>query len=228
MSGPQTIQLYRSQITTFLNAGALNQVIWKAGPNGSRISGISASQDDTATSLIKFFKGTVLTDNAQSMAGLGTPGASLTPVLALTKAANDTFTRTNGSFITDGWQVGTQGCIINSSKNLQNQILFYPTTVVAGTITLTGTPLNASDAAPSGNLQFASVALLWSKALVNGAGNADATPALNMLSSTNYPVIYAQPDGYLLLGPNQLLIANIAAAPAASKNVAIVVDGGDY
>lgn len=228
MPGPLFIAAYRSQTTPFLNAGALNQVIWRAGPNGSRIHGISASQDDTATSLIKFFKGIVLTDNAQVMPGAGTPGAGLTPVLALTKAANDTFTRTNGSFITDGWQVGTQGCIIDESKNLQNQILFYPTTVVAGTITLTGTPLNATDAAPSGNIKLASVALLWSKALVASCGNADATPALNMLSTTNYPGLYAAPDTFLTLGPNQLLIANIAAAPAASKNVYLVVDGGDY
>lgn len=227
MPGPLFVGQYRSVTTTFLNAGALNQPIYKAGPNGSRIHGISASQDDTATSLIKFYKATVLTDNR-----LAYPGAPDTlgkgPILALTKAATDTATRTNGSFVSDGWLVGNLACIINSSDNLQNQILSYITAVAAGTLSFNGTPMNASAATPATDLQICSCFLLWSKALVNGAGNADATPALNMLSTTNYPGLYASPDTFLTLGPNQILIANIAAAPASAKNVSIVVDAGDY
>ena len=66
---PMLIQKLRTERIQFVNGGAPVQPLWKAGPRGSRIHLISASQDDTGTPLMSFFRGHVLTDNAMPAPG---------------------------------------------------------------------------------------------------------------------------------------------------------------
>jgi len=227
MATPVLIQKYRTQQTIFLNAGALVQPIWQAGPNGSRIHAISFTQTDTNAGVLQLFQGKVLTDNA-----LCAPNypryQGLPPVLAITKAATDTVTRTNGSFIADGWRVGQICFAINENVNPQNQVLQIVTTVAAATLSLGANIFNATDATPGAGLQLVMGNLLDSITNVSGAGNTNAVPALNLMSTTNFPSFLPSPDTFLLLDSFEYLLLSVATAPASTKQYSCTVYGGDY
>ena len=239
-TAPTFVNNYRSGSCRFVNAGEHVAVLFRGGPNGSRIHKISAAQDTTQTVDLQFFKARVLTDNSRVAPFVhpeGT-GLGLHPVLALTNTTNSTITRTNGSFIQDGWRLQDGLAVLGSNTNIQNQIIGHPTTVAAGTLTFTGVMFQAADASPSPLLQLARTRLLFSKALISGAGNSGSVAGLNYMDTTLYPSLLASPDSFILLGPDELLLAgwgaygavfaSLVALPAVNKSVDIDCEGGDY
>lgn len=229
-TSPQFIATTRTNGIQFVASGAPAQVAWKAGPYGSRIHLMSASQDDTTTGTLSIYRGKVLTDNSLPYVDfpLTRTVKGLPPVLTATKTTNDHLDRTNGSFIQDGWVAGMMLGIINASDNLQNQIIAHVTTVAATTLTYTGTPLNATASAMSVNTQLVQCDLLWSVSMVSGAGNSNSVAAINLMSTTNFPSFLSAPDTFFVLGPGELLIVNCGTLPASNKSINVVVAGGDY
>lgn len=239
-TAPTFVNNYRSGSCRFVNAGEHVAVLYRAGPNGSRIHKISASQDTTQTVDISFFKGKILTDNARATPFVQPEdsGLGLYPVLTITAATNTTITRTNGSFIQDGWRLQDGLAILGSTTNIQNQVIAHPTTVAATTLTFTGLVCQAADTACPPQMQLARTKLLFSKALISGAGNTGTVAAINDMDTTLYPSLLAAPDQFILLGPNELLLAHwgpygaafasLTALPAVNKSVDIDCEGGDY
>lgn len=236
-TAPTFVNGYRNGSCRFVNAGEHVAVLFRGGPNGSRIHKISLAQDTTQAVDISFFKAKILTDNARVAAGIQPEdsGLGLTPVLAL---GTNTITRTNGSFIQDGWRLQDAVAVLGSNTNIQNQTIAHMTTVAATTLTFTAAQWQAADATPSPTMQLARARLLWSKSMVSGSGNTTAVPADNLLSITNYPSLLAAPDQFVLLGPGELLLAHwgpygavhgsLTALPAVNKSIDIDCEGGDY
>jgi hypothetical protein len=224
---PQFVASYRNTYTQYVNAGAKAQVIWQAGSAGSRIHAIRATQDDTGTGVLSLYRGRILTDNALPFPNARRPVVGKAPILAATKTTNDHLDRTNGSFVQDGWVAGMNCAILDSTDNPQNQVIAHVTTVVAATLTYTGTPLNATAATMAASTVLALVNLLDAATLVASAGTS-GVPGMNLFSTTNDPSLLAAPDGFLILGPYELLVVNLATLPAANTSVNVTVDGGEY
>ena len=224
---PTFVANYRSQITQFVNGGAPAQAVWRAGPNGSRIHLMSATQDDTTTAVMAVYQGKILTDNSKASPLLPEDYQGLTPILALTNSTNSTITRTNGSFIQDGWSVSKLLAVLKAWDNPANQVIAHPTTVATQTLTFTGVVFNGAAASPSPNLQLAAVNLLWTVSMVASAGTGGVA-AINLMSTTYYPGFLASPDTFLALGPNEVLVVNCGTLPAANKSIMITVVGGDW
>ena len=238
-TAPIFIANQRANDIQFAAAGAKTQCLWQAGPNGSRLQASYMTQDDTTTSVMQLFRGVVLTDNGRPMPIAPFPGmagwsAQLnsqmpTPVLAITNTTNSTITRTNGSFIQDGWNVGMMCAVIGCQDNFQNQVIpSHVTTVAAGTLTFTGAVFNAAAAAPSPMTQLVRVTPMWNVAMVSGAGFTSAVAQINLLSTAVGTSLLAAPDGFITLGPNELLLVYCTTLPTANKSIFVSAHGGDY
>jgi len=239
---PTFVSNYRTESVQFTAAGPHVMVAYAAGPSGSRIHSITGTLDAAGTTLMKFYRGRILTDNSlprpmRHFQERHRLQAGLTPVLALTNTTNSTITRTNGSFIDDGITVNTKLAVLGSNTNIQNQLIFVPTTVAAATLTATGAIFQAADATPSGMMCLARADLLWSKAMVGSDGYSNTVPALNMMDVALNPSILAAPDGFLTLEPFELLLvaygnpavfASVVTLPAAGAALGIVTCGGDF
>jgi len=229
-SDPTFVANYRTQITQFVNSGAVTQAIWRAGPTGSRIHLMTATQDDTTTAVMSLYQGKILTDNAKPFPFAPPDLQGLCPVLAITNTTNSTITRTNGSFIQDGWSLSKMLAVLCAFDNPQNQIApAHPTTIAAATLTFTGAIFNAAAAASaiSAGVQLAQVMPLWAVSMVSGAGTGSVA-AINLMSTSLFPAFMTTPDTFLALGPNEILVCSCATLPAAAKSINVLVVGGDW
>ena len=214
----------------FANAGAKLQCAWAAGPNGSRIHAMTLAQDDTTTGTMSLFRGRILTDNGRPYVGWSPQQSTLalTPVLAVTNTTNSTITRTNGSFFVDGWNVGMFLGILNAVDNCQNQVApVHVTSLSATTLTFTSVVFNAAAASPCGGMLLVECEPLWGVAAVSGCGTG-TTAAVNLLSTTVGTSLLSAPDGFITLGPNELLLASCGTLPTANKAITVLTSGGDY
>lgn len=133
--------------------------------------------------------------------------------VATTATTNGTFTRSAGSFITDGWQVGDSATVFGSATAGNNGVLVQLTTVVAGTITFNGTPLAANT--EGAGFRLVRVSLRYQKAIAITAGSIDGTPPVPLFGGTQDPGSLPPPDTGLSLGPNGMLLASLAATASA-------------
>lgn len=228
----------RNNDIQFTAAGAKTQVLFQAGPNGSRIHSAYMTQDDTTTSVMQLYRGVILTDNGRPLPQGPYPGqgwsaqmncGALTPVLTLTNTTNSTITRTNGSFITDGWNVGMLLGVINSADNIQNQVMpSHVTSLTATTLTFTGAIFQAASGTPTPAMQLVRCTPLWNVAMVSGAGVTSAVAQINLLSTAVGTSLLAAPDGFITLGPNELLLVFCTTLPAANKCITVTAHAGDY
>lgn len=225
---PTFVEQYRCGFTQYVNGGAPAQVVVQAGPKGSRVHAIRITQDDTTAGAVSLYRGRIITDNALPFPFARRPITGKAPILALTNTTNATITRTNGSFIQDGWVAGMMAVPLDCTDNPANQVIAHVTTVAAGTLTYTGVPFNAAAATMAASTVLAMVSLLDTITMVSGAGNTNAVPGVNLFSTTNDPSLLAAPDGFLILGPGELLIVNCGTLPAANKYISVTADFGDY
>jgi hypothetical protein len=219
---------YRCQQTVFIPSDATCLPIWTGGPSGSRIDFANAFSNGL-TSAITLWKGKVLTDNAraypQSPGMVMDPIQGKTPILDI--ASTTTITRTNGSFLEDGWRAGMRIAVVGAFNNFQNMIApQIISTVVAGTITL-GTALNASDTTPGGQLQLVKCVGLYTVSVTSGAGGSGAA-SVSLLSQASCPGILGQPTSYLTVGGYEVLLASLGTAPSSGNTMEIEVWGGDW
>jgi len=237
---PIFIANQRTNGVQFAASGAKLQCLWAAGPNGSRIQTIFMSQDDTTTGNMQLWKGTILTDNGRpTPQNPGIPGQpsqwspqnnsqALPPVLALTNTTNSTITRTNGSFIVDGWNVGMFCAVLGANDNIQNIVApFHITSIAAGTLTMTGTVFNAASATPPATTQLVKCEPFWSVAAVSGMGMTTVAN-VNMFSTALGTQLLTVPDSFLTLGPGELILVSYSGTVTANKSTCVTITGGDY
>jgi hypothetical protein len=218
MNTPQFIGTYRSSQTQLLAAHAARpRPIWTPGSNGSRIHSINVATDDSQSSqVVTLYRATPLT----LASNMGTAN--------LVKGTPDTITRTAGSFLTDGW-IQNQRIFVLGSTTLANDVAaFLSAAVASGTLTITASTFNTSEAFPStGKLFLAS--LLATISMPASSGSASGNVPLNVLNPNLMPTLFGAPDNFLVLGSSDMLVASVGPSPVTSgKSVDIIVDGGDY
>ena len=184
-------------------------------PVGSqRVSAINARNPGIANTLT-LFHGRRLT--LQSAMGVGT--------LVDGGAGVDTITRTDGSFITDGWQVDDIVCVRGATTRA-NDFMAVLTAVTATTLTfVTGTVAGANEVLPAG-AELYRLTPMKTCAIAQNAGAAAGTAALDFLSA-DMPIIDASPERQFTVGPDRCLFAAVGTAMAASIYLDLVTTLGE-
>ena len=172
---------------------------------GQRIFDGSISSSETATARAMFI---YLGVQTTLYANMGT--------VTVTNTTNNTITRTLGSFVTDGYQVGDVIMVFGSSASNNNGVVSYVTTVVSGTLTLNGVTLPSATTEAAG-FRIVRVSLRTIRNIPFGAGFAAAgtTPAVQLLGGSQDPAAFAAPDTGLVLDQNGMLIVGMQAAVSA-------------
>lgn len=222
---PITVGNWRTVDTQFVNGGASAQTIFQAGPWGARVhAAIATANQGSYTPTLTLYKGQVLTNNALPSPGhpwMQQPGKC--PGLDI--ATTTTITRTNGSYIVDGWQTGNLCFIANDWTTPANQVV-DPITVTSAT-TLTLTNAVSADTTPNAALQLVRVVPLVTYTMVQSAGLVAGTGALNLLDPTKIPLLFQAPDVFLVLGPYEHLVLNVGTLPSAGNQLSVYCAGGD-
>jgi hypothetical protein len=189
------------------------RVIFKPGPLGSRIHGISLSSSSAAPSNVQFGIARPLT--------LG----ETTGIIVDGGAGADTITRVSGSFIADGWRPGER-LLVQDATTLANDNMAILSAVAAVTLTLPAgfTTTQESMNAVTGLYR---VALKHWVACPAGAGKPSVV-AVSGLDTTNDPELDPSPDRAFTLGPNERLIAYLSATLGAGETLDINVSAFDW
>lgn len=165
------------------------------------IDGNICSTDGTARSALIYI-GTVLTRQANMGA------ASIT--------GTNTINRDVGSFLTDGWKVGDTLMPFDMLTAANNGVVAQITAVTAIAITVNGTPFS-NETLPAG-ARLARISRRTQRAIAINAGNADATPPVQLIGGQQDPSAFQPPDAGIALGKDDIIavaaVATISALPA--------------
>lgn len=179
---------------------------------GSRLHVLIGSSTDTADQDIIQYHGTQATLCTVAAAGV------------ITKPAGGvTITRTVGSFITDGWQVGDIGIGIGNTTIADDKTL---TITGVAALTLTFTESVTVEALPITAILYRVSQISRHKVPLN-AGNTNAISNVDLLKDNN-AAVDSTPNRYMTFGPNDALIMAMAATITAAKYVSVTAEGGDY
>jgi len=178
---------------------------------GSRLFALTAAQfQSTPAALsIRLFAARRLT----KVSDMGT--ASIT---------TNTITRTTGSFITDGWQVGDSIGFRNTA-NLPAVEPAQVTAVSATTLTFAASSFTAET--PPATAEFWRLHLLATSTLASGAGSTAGTAALDLFTDSK-PFMDASPNRALAIGPGSGFFAALLSTLPANGYVDITPLPGDY
>lgn len=190
---------------------------------GSRIHAMAVSGITAAARAFNLFRGHLQTKGGQGLA-IG---------------SDATITRTAGSFIADGYQIGQRVILLDTDLSaedggLATQILNRRVATITGVAALTLT--FAASTFVTGQAALAGTVGLYRVAGIGGAiptdinnGNASQKYPLSLLSLTLMPWIATKPDSAVMMGPNHVLLASVAtAALPAGETLDFVSEGGDY
>jgi hypothetical protein len=127
-----------------------------------------------------------------------------------------TITRTVGSFITDGYQIGDMIAMFGAATDTNNGLIQSLTAVAAATLT-TNTTMTIETSPPS-TLRIFRIALRTQRAVPASAGFLDATPPVVLLGGTQDPASAAQPDiGWSLSADGAIMVAVVAAVTSGAQ-----------
>lgn len=193
------------------------RVVWTAGADGSEIRAINLASTDNASKNVQFSIGKKIT--TQAAMGVGT--------LVDNGASADQITRTQGSFITDGWLAGERLALIGATT-LANGFEVLLTGVAALSVDLAsgGGTVNTAEVMPAGSY-LARLGRSWYVAVPAGSGVPSAV-AVSGLDTTQAPFLDTSPDRHLLLGPEDILVAALSAALDTGETLDISVMGFDF
>lgn len=215
-TSPLFLAQNRGEQTIFVPGFAQRpRVIYTPGTLGSQIKGINiASTDATGTIVVEFGIARKLTLAGNMGTGAFVDGGG----------SDDSITRTTGSFITDGWQVG-QRVAIGEATSLANEFDALLTTVAATSLGLpTGTVAVAENFDTA--TFIARYVKGWRVSVLAGSGVTLA--AVSGMESADAPFFDGSPSRRLELGPNDLLLANLDTTLLTNETIDISVIGGDY
>lgn len=148
-------------------------------------------------------------------------------------ATSTTITRTTGSFIADGWNVGKRLAIIDPTRKdgglttPANQKAAIVTTVAALTLTLSAAAYTA-EALPA-NAAIYELAQLTVASIPAGAGTTSGSPQPELILSTKYmPQTPNRPDSNLIVGPDDLLLGGVTVAMGANTSLEFATEYGAW
>ncbi len=146
--------------------------------------------------------------------------------VATTATTNSTITRTVGSFITDGFQIGDNIMVFGAVSAANNGMIAIVTGVAAGTLTLSGTTAISVAETQSAGFRIIRVGAAYRKPVAITAGTDGTTAPVPIIGGTLDP--RTDTTG-ISLGANGMLIvgmqATISALPAV---VSVTANFGLY
>lgn len=184
---------------------------------GCRVIDGMMSSTDTSTSKIALYVGQQMSTYAASTAGQYLVAYGGMGVVATTATANSTVTRTTGSFITDGWQVGDLAMLFGCVSSANNGTVNVVTTVAAGTLTVSGTTGISVAETQGAGFRMVRVGLRTTRQLAVTAGSDGTTAPLPLIGGTLDPGSDNAPAGIMLGQTGMLIAAPVAAVTAAKK-----------
>ncbi len=214
---PQLVGTYRTEVKTIDDSYSTRPArVFAAGANGSRVHQASLVNTDNAaqTAFFSMLKQMTL----QSDMGVATHVDG--------GGGSDTFTRTTGSFITNGWKVGDIAYFYNSTTRA-NDFKVELTAVAALTLTFATGTTNTGEVFPAGGIIY-KIAQLSKPDVPASAGNSSGIPAIDLLDDAVNPIFDASPDRYLVLGPNDALAVACGTAVGAGEQFDVFIGAGDY
>lgn len=134
---------------------------------GQRVFDMTVASTDSAANSLILWEGMQMT----LQTNMGTA--------ATTATTNATVTRTTGSFITDGWQVGDSAMCLGSAGASNNGNVAIVTGVAALTLTFSGVPAGFSANAEGAGFRLIRVTRRAWVSVPANAGNATSVSALN-------------------------------------------------
>lgn len=172
------------------------------------IDGLASSSDSVARDLLIY-----TAQQASLYANMG--------VVNTTATANSTVTRTVGSFIVDGFQVGDQVMAFGAVSNANNGTVAVVTGVAALTLTLNGVAAISVAEVQGAGFRLLRLAGAVRKPLAIAAGTNGTTGAVALIGGNLDPRTDNAPYG-IMLGANGILVAAMQAAVSALPAVVSV------
>lgn len=204
----------KSQARTFVNGHSTRpRPIWTPGASGSRVffASMAASLATNPT--------LYLAEQMTLQSAMGT-GAHVDG-----GGGSDTITRSSGSFVTDGWQIGDILWVLGSTT-LANDYKIQLTNVASGTLTFATATVTTAENLPSGSILYR-LHQLVTVAGASNTGNSTTVPATNLLDIAMVPALFPGSDAALFVPPTWLLTASLSSAPSSSQFVTIICKGQD-
>ena len=216
MSDPAFCPTWRGE-ATLLHSGLSTRPrrIWTPGAYGSRVHQLFISSTDAGANVVTLWVMQRITEQSNMGTGAFVDGGG----------GSDTITRSSGSFVADGWEVGD---LIWTDKptTLSNGFVAQLTGVASGTLTFATATVGAAENLPTGSAIYRAVRIGTSSVAANAAsGNVAGGSILN---STRIPGMFAGADGHVMLGANQVLALSAGTALATAETLGVVVGGGDW
>lgn len=213
---PAFCSTWRSEATLLHNGLSTRpRKIWTPGAYGSRIHQILISSSDAGANVVTLWVMQQVTSQANMGTGAFVDGGG----------GSDTITRSSGSFITDGWEVG-ELIWVDKPTTLTNGFVTQLTAVASGTLTFATGTVGTAENFPSGSNIYRAVRIGTSSITANAA-NTNVVGGV-VLNSTRIPGVFAGADQHVMLGANQVLALSAGTALATAENLGVVVGGGDW
>lgn len=212
VSAPQVVTAIAGETALPYETAARQRIL----QGGTRvIDGLVSSSDTVARDLMIY-----TAQQASLYANMG--------VVTTTATGNSTITRTVGSFITDGYQVGEQIMAFGAVSNANNGSVAVVTAVAALTLTLSGVAAISVAETQLAGFRLLRVAGAVRKAIAVGAGTNGTAGAIALIGGSLDPRTDNSPYGIMLGQNGMLLVAMQAAISALPAVVSVSAHFGRY
>lgn len=189
--------------------------IWTPGTYGSRVHQIAISSTDAGANVVTLWVMQRVTQQANMGTGAFVDGGG----------GSDTITRSSGSFVTDGWEIGDL-IWVDRPTTLSNGFVAQLTNVASGTLTFATGTVGAAENLPSGSAIFRAVRIGTSSIAASAASGNVAGG--NVLNSTRIPALFSGADCHLMISSSQVLALSAGTALATAETLGVVTNGGDW
>lgn len=147
-------------------------------------------------------------------------------VVTTTATTNATITRTVGSFITDGWKVGSHAMLDGSLSAANDGNPVAVTAVTTTTLTLNGVSAVSVAETQGAGFRLFQVAQVTRIPIPANSGNSDAILPVRLIGNSNDP---RGDNSGMMLGENEVLIMGMVAATSAlPATIGVTVHRGKY
>lgn len=187
-----------------------------AGAAGADITAVNIASTDAAANNVQFAIGKRLTLGSDMGSANFVDGGG----------GDDSITRSVGSFLTDGWLVGSRLGVLGATT-LANDFFVILTGAVGGTLSFATATVAAAEAL-LGTTALYQMLNLWQPIQVAANAGASVTPSVSGLDPTQAPILDPSPDRLFRLGAAEILFARVTAALGAGETMDIAAVGADY
>jgi hypothetical protein len=171
------------KIWNYNHSSMVAQLLYTGATNGSQLQKFWSVH--TSTLAINYFPFLAIATTLQANMGTG----------AFVSGSPVTITRSSGSFVTDGWQVGDL-CWVNGATTFGNGLIDVVSAVAAGTLTLTQNTIFTAENLPSGAVMYRVYPV---GNVLLAVATAQVPVLTNLLTSTVIPSVLSASDAYLTI-----------------------------